>query len=578
MKKSWITLFLIAFAFIVNAQQLETVVNYYDIFKTKKLEEFTVKKGTFIKQGNYKKWDERGSLVEDYNFSNNELHGVSKEYYSEGLAALIAGALQHNPEFYYRRLYRLAEYNNGIPKYEKIFKYIKDKQVLTKEELYDNQGELIHSKEYNIDGIPKIIIIREPDKTNYAYTFYYENGKPREKQFNFVRNNELIQTGKYETFYENGAKEIVGQYKNGFRDGNFKVYFPDGKLKGEIIYKELSEGVIRISTIEYFDNGKTKFKQSLNEDDGFFYSDYYDETTFELSFKSKQPLDYKKGNWTRWYVNGNILSDRDTDGNYTEYYQDGTIKIKGKYDNKEDKKNGDFYYYDSKGVLNEIITFKMDKEDRKVSGESIRFKEEQEKKLAEEKAEKERLEQEKKRLEQEKVAEEKRIREEKYAEMKIMHKKISDNLTQAYSNDVIIFKNAVVKGGLKQSGGLGSKSFSSIFDIVLLDDLHDVQADNNLTLFRFYYMNAVSLLNSMELGKFKGSAFKTIKLHEEPRNVNDYEKMQNWLIASENLLKISNNVKQAFEKKDRKTIREVEKEFSTLKQYVDGLNTLLKMY
>ena len=578
MKKSWITLFLIAFAFIVNAQQLETVVNYYDIFKTKKLEEFTVKKGTFIKQGNYKKWDERGSLVEDYNFANNELHGVSKEYYSEGLAALIAGALQHNPEFYYRRLYRLAEYNNGIPKYEKIYKYIKEKQVLSKEELFDSQGELISSKEYYLDGKPDIIITREPDKINYAYSFYFPNGQLKEKQFMFLRNKELVQTGKHEAFYENGAKKIAGQYKDGKRVGEFKVYMPDGKLISESLYKEYKEGSIKYNHVEYYSNGKISYKSTFNESDEYVYAESYDSLTYDLAYKSKQPIDLTNGKWVKWYSDGSILSEREPDGKYTEYYKDGKVKIKGTYENIDNTQNGDFFYYDNNGLLVDKISYRNGKEYDRVSGEEIRAKEKEIERIAQEKAEKEKQKLEQKKLEEERITQENKIKESKMAEMRVMHEKISNNLKQAYINDEAIFKSIKIKGGAKQSGGMGAKQLFSTFDIVVLNDLHDVEAETDFfNFFRFYYMNAISLLREMELGVIKNIT-RPKKLHDAPNNVNDYEKMKQWLNSSEKLLKLSTNVKQAFESKDKKTMKKVEKEISAYKQYVDGQMNLINMY
>ena len=81
----------------------------------------------------------------------------------------------------------------------------------------------------------------------------------------------------------------------------------------------------------------------------------------------------------------------------------------------------------------------------------------------------------------------------------------------------------------------------------------------------------------MELGVVKNIT-RPKKLHDTPNNVGDYEKMKQWLTSSEKLLKLSTNVKQAFESKDKKTMKKVEKELSVYKQYVDGQMNLINMY
>lgn len=577
MKKFFITFYFFVSAIMIYAQQLETVTTYFDdIFRTKKHEEFTVKKGTYIKQGNYKKWDERGSVIEDYNYSNNELNGISKEFYSEGLGALVAAAEKQNPEFYYRRLYRQAEYNNGILKSETFFKYIKEKQITTKEELYDNQGDIISSKEYYINSKPKVIIIREPDKINYAYTFYYENGNIKEKQFNYINNKELVQTGQHSTFYENGSKEVEGQYKKGEKDGIFKVFFPDGKLKGEIVFGEYKDNVLQLNSIEYFENGKVSYKSSFNKEDENFSVESYDSLTYMLSFKSKQPLDYKNGKGVKWYSNDTIMSVREPNGDYKEYFIDGKIKMKGQYNN-ENKKNGDFTYYDNNGNIIEKITYSNDKIKDKISGEVIRTQALAAQKKEQEKAEKLRLESERKKQEEDRIAEEKRVNDAKMAEMKIMHEKISNNLKLAYSNDEIIFSNAIVNDLMPS--GIGTKnSLNSIFDIIKLDYIDNVEVKKNTVLFKYYYMNAILLLQNLGLGEFDKALNKSLKFPKEPSAINYYLKMKSWLETSETLLKLTSNVKQAYEQKDKKTIKSTENELSTIIKHKDGLNVLLKMY
>jgi antitoxin component YwqK of YwqJK toxin-antitoxin module len=42
--------------------------------------------------------------------------------------------------------------------------------------------------------------------------------------------------GKFDLWAENGRTEITGQYRNDLREGTWRFYNPDGKLKYEVEY------------------------------------------------------------------------------------------------------------------------------------------------------------------------------------------------------------------------------------------------------------------------------------------------------------------------------------------------------
>lgn len=58
--KLLLLLLLLSASLVANAQQLQTMRNYYDFDGTKPREVYTVKQGTGIKHGNYKSYTRDG--------------------------------------------------------------------------------------------------------------------------------------------------------------------------------------------------------------------------------------------------------------------------------------------------------------------------------------------------------------------------------------------------------------------------------------------------------------------------------------------------------------------------------------
>jgi len=266
------------------------------------------------------------------------------------------------------------------------------------------------------------------------------------------------------------------------------------------------------------------------------------------------------------------MSVREPNGDYREYFIDGKIKVKGQYNN-DNKKYGDFTFYDNNGNIIEKIIYSNGEIKDKISGDVIRKQELATQRKEQEKAEKLRLE----KQEEERLVEEKKVNDEKLAEMKIIYEKVSANLKQAYSNDGIIFYLAIVNDMMPSE--IGKKNeLNSIFDVLKLDYIKNVEVKKNEILFKYYYMNAILLIQKLGLGTFDKSLNKTKKYPDEPQYVSYYEIMKSWVETSETLLKLTSNVKQAYQQKDKKTIKNTENELSKIMKHKDGLNVLLKMY
>ncbi len=62
-------------------------------------------------------------------------------------------------------------------------------------------------------------------------------------------------TGNVKKLFDNGQVAIEGEVVNGLREGEWKWYYPDGKLKRTSIYKK---GKKNGKTIYYYPNGKKR--------------------------------------------------------------------------------------------------------------------------------------------------------------------------------------------------------------------------------------------------------------------------------------------------------------------------------
>lgn len=141
--------------------------------------------------------------------------------------------------------------------------------------------------------------------------------------------------GLTEQFYsDTGKLRVSGNYKNGVLDGEFKAYYPNGNLQGEVNYKN---GEMNGEFKEYHENKNIRlsgnYKNSLQEGE---WKSYLEDGTLEtiVNYKDgelnglKEDF-YKNGNvWTRQEFKNN-----DIDGVYEVYYENGNPQLKARIKN-----------------------------------------------------------------------------------------------------------------------------------------------------------------------------------------------------------------------------------------------------
>jgi antitoxin component YwqK of YwqJK toxin-antitoxin module len=177
--------------------------------------------------------------------------------------------------------------------------------------------------------------------------------------------------GKWEYYRHNTLSESMN-YSKGFLNGEKINYYGDGTTMKEKV--TLKNGKADGMIIRYSQNGKVEYEKGMKDGIDEGPERRYDETgkvVAETIYKNgkaegKSFALYNKGNSdaytkTEYYKNGVL------DGNYSEIYENGTVKVKGKYvngkkdslweTNKEDGSRKPTEEYKNGNVIKRITYF-----------------------------------------------------------------------------------------------------------------------------------------------------------------------------------------------------------------------------
>ena len=340
---------LIACSLSVFSQNLRTITTYHDFLQKKKHEVFTAEPNSLSKQGNYKQYDELGTLIEDAFYRENNLQGIHKIYYDASLANSHS-----KPTDYYGKLFAANNYVDGVLEgVSKQYQYLNGQQALLKDFIYKN-GKEIKSIEYYMET--NVIASSENDNGE-CYT-NFENGA---KESIYKRTNGNI-NGKYIKYYNNGKVASEGDYTHGIKTGVWKNYSENGILKLEetnfkigdcpvILMKEFSDQGVPVKEIKliesnqiqeiiYYENGNKK-----------------NEALYSISSDCEK---LKNGNEKTFYESGDLEcdffnKDGEKDGNFKKYYENGKLLSEGVSSNGMEK--GIFKSYYENGVIQSVTDY-----------------------------------------------------------------------------------------------------------------------------------------------------------------------------------------------------------------------------
>lgn len=180
---------------------------------------------------------------------------------------------------------------------------------------------------------------------------YYSDGKLRSE--GDYKDSERV--GKWVFYFPNGKIEQEGSYDvNGRIKGKWKWYYDTGNiLREENFINGLRDGMM----IEYSDSGNVittgEFVEGLEEGKWIYeLGDHKEIGTYQMG--------EMHGEWKHWYNNGKLsfegnYVDGNPDGRHRHYFRNGRVEKEGKY--IMGKKEGDWKYNTEDGLLYLTITY-----------------------------------------------------------------------------------------------------------------------------------------------------------------------------------------------------------------------------
>ena len=213
-------------------------------------------------------------------------------------------------------------------------------------------------------------------KNNIKEIGHWKDGKQNGLFQMYTEDGILIDSGTFkngerdgltEQFYNDiGKLRVSANYKNGVLDGEFKAYYPNGNLQGEVIYKN---GEMNGEYKEYNENKSIRLSGNYknNLQDGEWKS-YLEDGTLEtiVNYKDGELNGLKED----YYKNGNVwirqeFKNNDLDGVYEVYYENGNPQLKAKIKNgqtvEEQRFNHDGTPYNEKEkIINGTVSDSSD--------------------------------------------------------------------------------------------------------------------------------------------------------------------------------------------------------------------------
>lgn len=298
--------------------QTKQLITYYDTKKTKVMERTNVLiSNPTVLHGSYKKYGRNTVILEEGNYDNGKQVGI----------------------WHYRNESDGFEY---------------------KTENYNNQGQL-NGEVIERSGKSKAVKHYKNGKPNGSQKAWNEAGILI-KDFNFV---DGLQDGKQmEYHYATGKLIAEGFYTKGIKSGTWKIYNDDGTFKNELVYDADGNAITTLMEADGTIKGQMKNGYKVGE-----WKIYYDtegrvcdreqaeryriityDTNATGKYSNKSVGYYMTGEkyWEGEFseLNGNQI--KFWDGEETFYYKNGKIKAQGKYERGE--RTNDWKFYDENGV------------------------------------------------------------------------------------------------------------------------------------------------------------------------------------------------------------------------------------
>ncbi|WP_146743752.1 hypothetical protein [Aequorivita sp. CIP111184] len=229
-----------------NKTDFDDNKEYYWYTEFSKIKSTKGGNGGMLLDGNYKFYDEKGNLIINENYKLGLKQGESKKWNDDGDLMEIL-KFDEGETVYWK--YHPDDDEGWV---EQIGRMLNDGWIKNS---IDQYGNLLASQKTFSDDKSEVKGLKT--KT----VIYYKNSTIKKEEYTtfMFLNNSYI--GEYTQFYENGNKRVYGKlfdpfdnginkYAGNIRDGEWKWYLENGELDITDKYR---------AKIEYWDNGNIKF-------------------------------------------------------------------------------------------------------------------------------------------------------------------------------------------------------------------------------------------------------------------------------------------------------------------------------
>jgi antitoxin component YwqK of YwqJK toxin-antitoxin module len=225
------------------------------------------------------------------------------------------------------------------------------------------------------NNMNKMKLIKSVSLLAIIFLMLFTQTTVAQSQYNKADSNGLKQ-GQWIKMWNNGMVKYKGNFKDDKPVGEFKYFYPSGKLKAVMTF---SDNGTRAHNISYHENGKKMaegiFINRKKEGNWKYFSDVDEKLVSEENYsngvlngksvtyyidlgKPFEIIEYKNGKkhgkWIKYFTDGKIMTETTyvngaLEGPFVNYDPDGTLIVKGAY--KGGEMNGTWLYYDDKGKL-----------------------------------------------------------------------------------------------------------------------------------------------------------------------------------------------------------------------------------
>lgn len=225
--------------------------------------------------GNLVKRFPDGSLFYSYPLMVGNKHGVYKYYHLSGELALtgmfVNGSEEGNWKWFYEngKLDNTGKYTSGLRDSVWTF-YHPNGKISSTQHYRDNKRDGL-VRYFGLDGTP---VLEKTYESGNLILFRAQNASGKFGEWVSFTGEQAITA-----YYANGKKAIEETYKSGNLDGIKKIYYPDGSVYSEYLYKA---GDYHGAFKEFYANGKVSEKGTFVDDElEGEYITYYEDGTVQ---------------------------------------------------------------------------------------------------------------------------------------------------------------------------------------------------------------------------------------------------------------------------------------------------------